>query len=95
MNEHVRKGFQQEGILDYMERDFRQYAWTLRTLQRRLQHFGIKRVDEGVAVDAIKAAVREELCGPGQLLGYRAMHQKVKQVHMLPVPRDLVMLCSM
>ena len=90
LNEYVRKGLQQVEILDYMERDFMQYTWSLRTLQRRLQHFGIKRVDEGIAVDAVKAAIREELRGPGQLLGNRAMHQKVKQVHMLPVPRDLV-----
>ena len=28
--------------------------------------------------------------GPGKLLGYRALHKKLRQVHELNVPRDLV-----
>ena len=31
-----------------------------------------------------------ELEGPGKLLGYRAMQKKIRQVHQLDVPRDLV-----
>ena len=34
--------------------------------------------------------VREELKGPGKLLGYLAMQQKIRKVHDLFVPRDLV-----
>lgn len=28
--------------------------------------------------------------GPGKLLGYRALHKKLRQVHELNVPRDVV-----
>ena len=35
-------------------------------------------------------AVSGELHGPGKLLGYRAMHKKIRQEHGLNVPRDLV-----
>lgn len=44
------------------------------------------------AVDlvAVKSAVKKELQGPGKLLGYRAMQQKVRELHGLNVPRDLV-----
>ena len=32
----------------------------------------------------------KELMGPGRLLGYRPMHLKIKNIHGLNVPRDLV-----
>ena len=34
--------------------------------------------------------MQEELQGPGKLLSYRAMHQKIHQIHKLNVPQDLV-----
>ena len=34
--------------------------------------------------------MQEELDGPGKLLGYRAMHNKVRQVHKLKVPDELL-----
>ena len=34
--------------------------------------------------------IQEELDRPGKLLGYRPMHQKIRQVHYLNVPRHLV-----
>lgn len=37
-----------------------------------------------------KSAVRKELDGPGKLLGYRAMHNKIRQEYLLNVPRNLV-----
>lgn len=44
------------------------------------------------AVDlvAVKSAVKKELQGPGKLLGYRAMQQKVRELHGRNVPCDLV-----
>ena len=37
-----------------------------------------------------RVTVKEEMQGPGKLLGYRALHKKLRQVHDLNVPRDLV-----
>ena len=38
----------------------------------------------------MREAVGKELRGPGKLLGYRAMTQKICQKHDMKVPRDLV-----
>ena len=87
---YVREGLQREEILDFVSRDFSQYAWSLRTLDRRLHHFQICHTDRNVTVDEVEAAVKKELEGPGKLLGYRALHKKIRQVYDLNVPRDLV-----
>ena len=34
--------------------------------------------------------VEIEFQGPGKLLGYRALHQKIRELHRLNVPRNLV-----
>ena len=41
-------------------------------------------------VEQVKKAVEEENKGPGKLLGYRALHLKIRQKYGLNVPRDLV-----
>ena len=35
-------------------------------------------------------AVKKEISGPGKLLGYRAMHKKIREIQGLQVPRELV-----
>ena len=62
----------------------------MHSLDRRLRHFNIFYTDKDVTVDEVREAVGKELEGPGKLLGYRAMHKKIRQVHDLDVPRDLV-----
>ena len=66
------------------------YAWSLRTLSRRLQHFGIKFINYAIDVEDVKRAVVKEMDGPGRLLGYRALHKKIRELHGLNVPRNLV-----
>ena len=41
-------------------------------------------------IEDVKEAVRREMDGPGQLLGYRSLQQKVGEIHGLNVPRDVV-----
>ena len=77
-------------ILDFVCRDFGQYAWSLRSLDRRLEYFNIRYTDCNVELGEIETAVRQEMDGPGKLLGYRALHKKLRQVHELNVPRDVV-----
>ena len=67
-----------------------QYAWSFRTLDRRLRSFGIYYTDKRVSLEEVQDAVRKELDGPGKLLGYRAMQNRLRQEHDLLVPRDLV-----
>ena len=90
MKKFVKQGIKRKKILDFLRRDFPQYAWSIPTLDRRLRHFNINYIDENVSVDQVRDAVARELRGPGKLLGYRAMHRKVRQEHGLNVPRDLV-----
>ena len=61
----------------------------MRTLDRRLRHFNIYYHDKNVTVENLEDVV-EELDGPGKLLGYRALHKKIRQQCHLRVPRDLV-----
>ena len=81
MSKYVREELQRAEILDFLKRDFPQYAWSIRTLDRRIEAFNIKRIDRDVY--QVKRAVQKELEGPAQLLGYRAMHKKVRQEHNL------------
>ena len=87
---YIKQGLQREEILDFLTRDFTQYARGLRSLDRRLRYFDIYYHDKKVSVDRVKEAVKKELDGPGKLLGYRAMYHKVWQDHELDVWRDLV-----
>lgn len=64
------------------------YTWSLRALGHRLQFFSIFQHYE-VDIE-VKRAVKKELQGPGKLLGYRAMQQKVRELHGLNIPCDLV-----
>ena len=53
------------------------------TLDRRLRHFDIKYIDRNTPylwLD-IRDAVKKELEGPSQLLGYRAMSNKQRTEH--------------
>ncbi len=87
---YVKERMQRIEILDFMQKDYPIYKWSLRTLDRRLSYFNIKYIDENVRIDDVREAVREELEGPGKLLGYRTMTQKIRQKHDMKVPRDLV-----
>ena len=89
LHQYVKEGLRRHEILDFSSRDFPEYAWCFRTLDR-LQYFDSGYTDRNVTIDQIQTAVRKEMEGPGQLLGYRALHKKIRQVHDLKVPRDVV-----
>ena len=86
LKDYVTEGLCHEEILDFMLRDFDCYAWSIRTLDRRLW----SKIHGYVAVDEVEEAVTWEMEGPGRLLGHRAMQKKPRQVHDLRVPQDLV-----
>ena len=87
----VQQGLQRIEALDFLKRDFPEYPWSMRTLDRRLRYFDIFYNDQSVEVDDdVKAAVENELKGSGKLLGYRAMHRRIRQEHGINVTRDQV-----
>ena len=55
-----------------------------------MRHFDIRYTDTDVTVEEVTSAVRKELDGPGKLLRYRAMHNKIRQEYLLNIPRNLV-----
>ena len=73
-------------VLDFLKRDYPEYAWSLPTLDRRMRYFDIKYINYETTVDEIVAASNTENDGPGQLLGYRALHKKLREQHGLAVP---------
>ena len=87
---YVKRNLRQSEILGLVKVKFPMYAWSLRSLSRRLHHFGIQYIDYDIDVGQVKEAVKKELDGPGSLLGYRALHNKIREVHELNVPRNLV-----
>ena len=60
-----------------MVRGFGEYAWSMCSLDRRLSYFNVHR-NKGVSVEDVKSAINKELMRPCRLLGYRAMHLKIK-----------------
>ena len=73
-------------VLDFLKRDYPEYAWSLLTLDRRMRYFDIKYINYETTVDEIVAASNTENDGPGQRLGYRALHKKLREQHGLVVP---------
>ena len=89
MVEYVKQGLQRTEMLNFLNSNFALYAWSLRTINRRLRHFDIHYNDKNMSVEEVKDVVKKELDGPGKLLGYREIHRKVRQVHDINVPLDL------
>ena len=90
LKENVSRNLRQSEIVDLMKVKYPMYSWSLRTLSRRLHHFGIRYTDYSVDIDEVKEAVEKEMKGPGRLLGYRSLHKKVREVNGRNVPRNLV-----
>ena len=81
LEKYVRQNLRREEILDFMIADYPIYPWSICSLSRRLQHFAIKCTDYEIDLEDVKKAVKKELDGPWVLLDYRAMQQKVREVH--------------
>ena len=64
---YVRQGIKRAEILDFVKRDFSQYARSFRSLCRRLHHFNLPYTDITITVEHVKEAVAKELKGPNTL----------------------------
>ena len=88
LSKYVTKGLQRNEILSYMLQNFPQYSWSIKTLDRRKRYFNIFYHSNNVSLNAVKEAVKGDLNGLGELLGYRAMHLKIRRKNGLNVTRD-------
>ena len=83
---YVMQNMKWSEVLDFLKRDYPEYAWSLPTRDRRMRHFDIKYINYGTTVDEVVAGFNTEN-GPGQLLGYRALHKNLREQHGLAVLR--------
>ena len=76
---YVHRNFQRQEIIDFVRMEYPRYAWSIRTLARRLHFFEIKYTDYSIPVVDVQSVARKEVKGPGGLLaiGYRSMQDKV------------------
>jgi len=65
LRKYVLENLKRNEVLDFLIRDYPQYAWSLGTLSRRLNYFGITYVNYDVTVQEVEKAVCEEHDGPG------------------------------
>ena len=47
---YVKQNLRRAEILDFVSRDFDEYAWSLRSLDRRLEYFDIRYTDRSVEI---------------------------------------------
>ena len=87
---YVAQNLRQTEIVDFLKVKYPMYAWSVRTLSRRMHHFDIKYIEYDTNIDDVTRAVEKEMNGPGRFLGYRALHKKIREVHTLNVPRNVV-----
>ena len=86
----VVEGLSRSEILDFVSRDYSIYAWSIRTLDRRLREYQFFYNEKNLTVDDVRRAVEIELGGPGKQLRHRAMNKKIRQLYELNVLRGLV-----
>lgn len=90
LSQYVKENVQRREILDFMKQDYGDYNWSMATLDRRLRYFNLNYIDRATSLETIESAMKNELKGPGRLLGYRSMNQKLRQKYGIKVPRHLV-----
>ena len=66
LKEQVSRNLRQSEIVDFMKVKYPTYSWSLRTLSRRLHHFGITYTDYSVDIEEVREAVEKEMKGPGR-----------------------------
>ena len=91
LRSYVCQNFHRSEILDFMLSDYPWYKWSTATLDRQLRFFEIFYIDVDTSVDTVKEAVEKEINGPGKLLGYRLLNQKLRNEHKIKGPRHLVL----
>ena len=61
---YVMQNMKPSEVLDFLKRDYPEYAWSLPTLDRRMRYFDIKYINYETTVDEVAAASNTENDGP-------------------------------
>ena len=89
LDSYVKHNLKRAEVLDYVKLKYPQYAWSFRSLDQRLAYFKVCYIDYEIPIKKLEDAAKQEIGGPGKLLGYRALNQKLRVHHGVKVPRHL------
>ena len=84
------KGYEYQAIVLFLDK-YHGISLSLRTLKRRLREYGLRKKQLNVDHEQLHEIIRREIQGPGSLLGYRGMQNKLRTTYKLQISRDIVM----
>lgn len=87
---YVGGGYNYNTILQFLA-VYHDCHWSLSTLKRRLRQYGLGHRLHRAPLREVQRAIRNELRGPRQNIGYRSMCRVLRQEHGLSVSRNVVM----
>nr|XP_023700260.1 uncharacterized protein LOC111860629 isoform X3 [Paramormyrops kingsleyae] len=90
ISKYFSEGHTYDVILDFLKTRHNIFL-SLSTLKRKLKNAGLTRRTDYSPIETVNAVITHELTGSGQLLGYRALWQTLRQKYFLTVKRDDVM----
>ena len=61
LKRYILQNLSRREILDFVSRDYAQYAWSLGSLSRRLAYFDIKYIEYNTDLKEVEAALQSEL----------------------------------
>ena len=86
---YFHRGYENKVILDFLNRHHG-ITISISTLKRRLRDYGLRRRGVNVEEDQLENVIRQEMSGPGELRGYRAIWHSLRLNHQIHVPRGRV-----
>ncbi|KAI2644655.1 Phasyl DNA replicon protein arp [Labeo rohita] len=87
ISKYFSEGHTYDVILDFLKTRHNIFL-SLSTLKRKLKNAGLTRRTDYSPIETVNAVITHELTGSGQLLGYRALWQTLRQKYFLTVKRD-------
>ena len=67
LQRYSRESLQRTEMFSFLKKDYQHYSWSLRTLDRRLQYFGVRFIDRNVTVEHVRRVVQEEFSRVGNV----------------------------
>lgn len=89
IEKYFHQGYENKVILSFLA-SYHDICMSLATLKRRLKDYRLNRRGENVDDNRLKDLIQQEMAGPGELRGYRAIWHSLRLVHHIHVPRRRV-----
>ena len=77
IKQYFQRGYENKFIVDLLSCQHGIHM-SLSTLKRRLQDYGLSRRGESIDENQLRELIQNEIPGPGQLRGYRAVWQSLR-----------------